>query len=146
MSHGFKVTHAVTLGAGEPWQQAGDTHGEDRSLAFHAASTIRKHHVRRKWGPSDTWPPIRLHPRGSTRPSQRAPARDKVPKHASLAATVHIHSRAVDRYPRTQPLKSSSPAGHPTWTSGVCGMQDFGLSGRRVAICGKGSTSFLGFS
>lgn len=27
-----------------------------------------------------------------------------------------------------------------------CGMQDLGLNGRRVAICGKGSTSFLGCS
>lgn len=45
-----------------------------------------------------------------------------------------------------QLLKSSSHTGHPTWTSGTCGMQDLGLNGRRVAICGKGSTSFLGFS
>lgn len=43
-------------------------------------------------------------------------------------------------------LRDQSIAGQPTCISDNCGMQDLGLNGKRVAICGKGSTSFLGCS
>jgi hypothetical protein len=43
-------------------------------------------------------------------------------------------------------IETTASAMHPTWISVICGMQDLGLNGKRVAICGKGSISTLGFS
>lgn len=116
MSHNFKVTPSIMAGGrGSSHGSRQGTHsGKDRSLVFHAVATFRKHRMRRKCGPSDTWLPfpLWLHPRHSTTFPNSPSWGQSAPTRKPGGCSAHSQ-HSVDRHPRIDINCSRQRAAHP---------------------------------